>query len=587
MTPHPLSRRTLLTVGATAPLALTALPAGASPPSNANGGTAPPLTLPAVQRWHDGRLGHRLTRATRIVLTDGAEGFQEEAELLAENLVTDGHLVRPPAVLSGARIRPYDIVLQRGPVRGGGENPEAYAITADKWLTITSPTATGTFWGTRTLLQTFRSGLPAGTITDWPKLEERALMVDIGRKYFSPEWIKAIISEMSYLKMNTLQLHVSEGLGFRVESRTHPEIVSEQHLTQAELEDIQAHAHRHHVQVNGDVDTPGHMDHILSFHPQFQLVLANGTRHTGHLDYSQPGARQLVHEIIGEMCDLFDGPVFHLGGDEFFPAPWQGTGPDVVSASSAPQLVEYARQVTGRSDATIFDGYEFYLNELADLVRSKGKTARIFNDDVYPGEGVERIDASTQVDVWIRWNTRKPTAGDYVDAGHQVINANGDYLYFILTSEGLGTGPYKNPKGIYERWTPRTFMGAAGSQGDYLLPPDKPMLGAHLSVWCDSPDSMTQAEVAEQLQGWLQVFAQQTWGSPKPAATLAELQATVLPAVGTAPSTTSCAAAREERTHLRPLPEQPSRRRTAPHPFPEQPPVRNEQPLTRSLSSRP
>ena len=235
------------------------------------------------------------------------------------------------------------------------------------------------------------------------------------------------------------------------------------------------------------------------------------------------------------MCDLFDGPVFHLGGDEFFPAPWQGTGPDVVSDRTAPQLVAYAREVTGNDAATAHDGYEHYLNELADLVRSKGKRARIFNDDVYPHEGVSRIDPSTEIDVWIRWNATKPTASAYVDAGHQVINGNGDYLYFILTSSGVGEGPYKNPKGIYERWTPRTFMGLAGSAGDYILPADLPVAGAHLSVWCDSPDSMTQDAVATHLQEWLQVFAQQVWGSPRPTATLAELEATVLRKVGTAP----------------------------------------------------
>jgi hexosaminidase len=334
----------------------------------------------------------------------------------------------------------------------------------------------------------------------------------------------------------TITGRTADGLFWGTRTLVQQLIVSPQHLTREDVRGILDEAKRYHVEVNADVDTPGHLDHILSFHPELQLVLANGTRHRGHLDYSKPAARRLVHEIVDEMCDLFDGPVFHLGGDEFFPAPWQGTGPDVVSAASAPQLVEYARQVTGDPDATIFDGYEMYLNELGDLVRAKGKIARMWNDDIYPGEGVSRIDPRTQADVWIRWRSYKPTAGDYVDAGHDVINSNGDYLYFILTGGGVGTGPWKNPKGIYERWTPRTFMGVAGSAGDYILPADKPMLGSHLSVWCDDPSSLTQDQVADHLQEWLQVFAQQTWGSPKPTATLEELRTAVLEKVGTAPA---------------------------------------------------
>ncbi|RVU20923.1 hypothetical protein EOT10_26685 [Streptomyces antnestii] len=496
---------------------------------------APPTVLPAVQRFDAGTVAKEIVPATRIVLhPDSAASLRSAAEVLAEELVAEGHLSRAPQVVLSRDTKPHDIVLKLGAV-DQVDNPEAYSIVTDQTVTVTAPTAAGVFWGTRTLVQVLRSGMPVGRIVDWPTLSERSLMLDIGRKYFTPDWIKALIREMSFLKLNTLQLHISEGLGFRVACETHPEIVSEEHLTKTEVREILAFAKKCHVRVNADVDTPGHMDHILSFHPECQLVLANGTRQHGALDFSKPDARRLVHEIVGEMCDLFDGPVFHLGGDEFFPAPWQGTGPDVISDSTAPQLLQYARDMTGNPSATAHDGYEFYMNELADLVRSKGKTARMFNDDVYPGEGVNRVDPQTQVDVWIRWNPTKPNAGQYVAAGHEVINSNGDYLYFILTSNGLGTGPYKNPKGIYERWTPRTFMGAAGSAGDYHLPEYQPVFGAHLSVWCDSPQSMGQDEVARLLQEWLQVFSQQTWGSPKPVATLDEFRVKVAERVGTAP----------------------------------------------------
>ncbi|MER5439429.1 family 20 glycosylhydrolase [Streptomyces sp. NPDC002790] len=497
---------------------------------------APPTVLPAVQRFETGRTAERLSPATRIVLhPESARALRAVAEVLAEELVVEGHVDRTPRTAVSRHPKPHDIVLELAPVDGAGTHPEAYSVVVDRAVTVTSPTDTGVFWGTRTLVQMLRNGLPHGRVVDWPELTERSLLLDIGRKYFTPDWIKTLIREMSFLKMNALQLHLSEGLGFGVQSDTHPEITSQQHLSKAEVREILAYAKRYHVDINADVDTPGHMEHILAHHPEFQLVLADGTRHPGFLDFSMPGARQLAHEIVSEMCDLFDGPVFHLGGDEFFPAPWQGTGPDVISDRTAPQLVRYARGVNGKETATAHDGYEYYMNELADIVRAKGKVPRMFNDDIYPGEGVNRVDPGTQADVWIRWNTEKPHAGEYVDAGHQVINANGDYLYFILTSTGVGEGPHKNPKGIYERWTPRTFMGSAGSAGDYLLPETKPVFGAHLSVWCDSPESMQQDEVAHLLQEWLQVFAQQTWGSPKPVPTLRELRVKVLDRVGTAP----------------------------------------------------
>ncbi|MEN5075225.1 glycoside hydrolase family 20 protein, partial [Isoptericola cucumis] len=480
--------------------------------------------------------GRPLAPAARVALV-GAAGpaLRSEGELLARDLQLAGHVRRRPEVVVTTRPRPTDIVLEVADLPEV-PHPEGYVLSADDGLRISAPTGAGVFWGTRSLVQLLRSGRPRGTVVDWPELDERALMLDIGRKYWTPEWIKALIREMSYLKLNTLQLHISEGLGFGIESTRHPEIVSEQHLTKAEVREILDVARDHHVRVHPDVDTPAHLEHILAFHPEHQLVLADGTRHPSHLDFSRPAARTLVHEIVEEMCDLFDGGVFHLGGDEFFPAPWQGTGDDVVSDRTAPQLVAYAREATGDPAATVFDGYEVYLNELADLVRARGYTPRAWNDDIYPGEGVTRLDPGIQADVWIRWNDTKPTAADYAAAGHELVNANGDYLYFILTADGLGQGPHKNPRGIYERWTPRTFMGAAGSAGDFVLPAGTPMRGAHLSVWCDTPDAMTQEQVAAELQEWLQVFAQQTWGSPRTAATLDELRTQVVAVVGTAPA---------------------------------------------------
>ncbi|XSS41702.1 family 20 glycosylhydrolase [Propionibacteriaceae bacterium Y1685] len=260
------------------------------------------------------------------------------------------------------------------------------------------------------------------------------------------------------------------------------------------------------------MDSPAHLDHILQFRPDLQLVAADGTRHPGHLDFSKPAARELLCDLVEEMCPLFDGPVVHLGGDEFFPAPWQGTGPDVVTDAAVPQLGAYAREVTGQEEATALDGYRHHLNELAALVRSHGKRARIFNDDVHPGRGVHPIDPRTEIDEWVRWNDSLPSVLDHLAAGHQVVNGNGDHLYFILTEDGVGQGPYKSPRSIRERRTPRTFPGLAGSAGDIVLPDEVPIIGAHLSVWCDAPDVLTEQEVATQLQPWLEAFAERTAG---------------------------------------------------------------------------
>lgn len=51
-------------------------------------------------------------------------------------------------------------------------------------------------------------------------------MLDIARKPYSESWIEDRIRELGDLKYNELGLHFSDDQAFRIESSTHPEIVS-------------------------------------------------------------------------------------------------------------------------------------------------------------------------------------------------------------------------------------------------------------------------------------------------------------------------------------------------------------------------
>ena len=70
------------------------------------------------------------------------------------------------------------------------------------------------------MLQLLRHGrtIPAGTARDWPRYPERGLMIDNGRRYFSPAWIKREIRLLADLKLNQLHLHFSDNEGFSIES---------------------------------------------------------------------------------------------------------------------------------------------------------------------------------------------------------------------------------------------------------------------------------------------------------------------------------------------------------------------------------
>lgn len=205
-------------------------------------------------------------------------------------------------------------------------------------------------------------------------------MIDCARKYYSPETLKRHIRQMSYLKLNTLQMHINESEGFRVESKLFPQIVSGQHLTQDEVRDIIAYAKQRGVRIILDIDSPAHFRPILDVYPQWRLRLSNGHLGTSKIDFSIDEAREFVKALLGEMIDLFDTEIVHIGGDEYLPAPWEMWVESAVTDARAQQLVGWGRTQLNNQSATLHDAYVLYMNEIGDFVRSKGKTVRQWND---------------------------------------------------------------------------------------------------------------------------------------------------------------------------------------------------------------
>lgn len=426
------------------------------------------------------------------------------ADLAAENIDV--------VIAAGDAPRPGDLHLQLADTPGG---PEAYTVSVDGVLTVTARRPAGAYYATRTVLQLLRGAGVDSDMADAPAYRQRGVMLDIGRKYFTPDWIRALIRELGWLKLNTLHLHVNDNDGVRLECRSHPEIVSSRFLSREDLAGILRTAAEHHVTIVPEFDTPSHARAIIDAHPEFALRDRHGTRHGDKIDFSLPAARALVGDVVAEWAELFDGRYFHIGGDEFFAAPWEDMSlrdPDLF-----PTLIRYASERLG-GPATAGDAFLLYVGDLAELLRSHGKNARLWNDHLDPRESlVPPLAATAQVDVWVRWNPSYPSAADLADAGYSLVNRNGDYLYFIVSADTPPVnGARKSPHGIYELWHPHRFMGAAGA-GDFDLAASVPVDGAVLSIWCDAPDAMSESDVFTGVRDWLRAFAQRTWGSPSPA----------------------------------------------------------------------
>lgn len=474
-----------------------AAPAPSPTPTRTYALSKKPQTIPAVRGFEAARgPGWKPAEGGRVVVRNGA--LADEGKLTAKELgLTYG---------GEAQSRAGDVELALT-----GTKPsvsEAYTLTVKGGkVRIAAPAEAGVFYGTRTLKQEVRGGrtAPEGVVKDQPAKPQRGFMLDIARKHFTAGWIEDRVRELGDLKYNQLGLHFSDDQGFRIESTSHPEVVSQQHLTKAQVKKIVQLAAARHITVVPEIDSPGHLGAVIAAHPDLQLRNAKGVATRGAVDISKPAAAKIIDDLLNEYADVFPGAYWHLGADEYQAL--------VVSnpEASYPQLATAARQKYG-SNATVKDLATGWLNDRAKVMAAHDRTLRAWNDGFFRG-GTVQASKSLQVAYWTgkEYGARPPV--EYLSAGRKVVNYNDEFLYYVLGEPNA----FKYPTGqrIYEQWTPRVLRGTTAVAAKY----DGQILGGSFAVWCDLANRQTEAQVAAGVRMPLRALAQKVWDPAKPGLT--------------------------------------------------------------------
>ena len=460
-----------------------------------------PDTVPALRQWSGGVGELRLAKTARVV---GEKPVAAEVRLLARDL-----RLKPRP---GGAPRRGDVVLKIDrELETVGKS--GYRLRIGRTATVTSRSTTGLFYGGRTLLQLFEGdrSAPRGRASDYPRYTERGLMIDNGRQFFTRAWLADRIREMANLKLNLLHLHFSDNQGFRLESKTHPEIVSDPHLTHADIRALRRLAIRHHMNIVPELDAPGHMEAVLKNHPELQLTDALGRKQPDKLDVTLPEARQFMADLLGEYIPLFRAGFWHTGADEYL-----GIASTEQDYELYPQLEAYADEKYGES-ANGKDAVLDFVNFIGDIVRRDGGFLRVWSDGIEHGSAVT-LPPQTIVEWWENRSSASPQK--LMERGHLVQNAGWWPLYYVTG------GPLQSLRAteeeMYEDWNPHVFEGpwsprwGGGDPGGarFEVAKDAPnQLGAQLNVWNDDPGNMSQEEIAEGIAPRLRILAQKTWGS--------------------------------------------------------------------------
>ena len=184
-------------------------------------------------------------------------------------------------------------------------------------------------------------------------------MMDPARHFMPVEDVLRIIDAAAMCGMNRMHWHLADDQGWRVEIRRWPELtrtgarrgpsyfgpVSETEnncgfYTQEDVRRVVAFAREKGIEIVPEVEIPGHESAMLAAYPQFgcRRLLPGGEITDQGYDYrvltsagvfpnlvcaGRDEAVQFLKDILDEMCQLFPGPEFHIGGDEAVKMHWR------------------------------------------------------------------------------------------------------------------------------------------------------------------------------------------------------------------------------------------------------------------------
>jgi hexosaminidase len=438
-----------------------------------------PNTIPALREWTDGSGSYIFSASSRIMYN--GSGLAGDAATFAEDLKSLTGLTI--ATVSGSSPATGDIYMTLGatdPIIGN----EGYLLTIGSHVVISAKTNDGAFYGTRTMLQLIRQGytIAAGTARDWPMYKLRGTHVDNGRKYFTPAYLRDMIREHAYLKMNFYHLHMNDREGFRVQLFNHPEVPTSPYLTQAEVADLVALAAKYHVMLVPEIDMPGHDTEMLRNHPELWMNGSNASQ----MDLSKDGSYMLASDILNELIPLFPAPYWHIGADEYN----LGTNQNYVNYAQSHFCPPGTTAVAG-------DALVGFVNFVNGIVKAHGKKALAWHDVLSVPQSCINIDRDIIIDFW----NADPTT-EALPGGWFVLNSNRWQTYYVLGGSKTSVTKILN-------WNPAIFAGATIADSH-----PQNMGGKGLHIWCDKPNNQTEVQIASNTFDLYRAAGQKTWNSP-------------------------------------------------------------------------
>jgi hexosaminidase len=322
----------------------------------------------------------------------------------------------------------------------GIEEDESYRleISSEK-ITINATSDLGALHALETLLQMLQNNstsyyFPTAVIEDSPRFSWRGLMIDAARHFQPVEVIKRNLDAMAAVKMNVFHWHLVDDQGWRIEMKKSPklsQLASDGGFyTQEEIKNIVKYADERGILVVPEIDVPGHASAILTAYPEIGShkkddkttygIERNAGIFRPTLDPSNPKTYQLLSDIFDEVCPLFSGKYFHIGGDENEGKDWDAN----------PEIQEFKKK---NKLATNHDLQTYFTMQLIPMLKKHNKELMGWEEIMTKNMSKEAI-----IHSWKGSNEGVPAGQSLVNAvknGYKTVLSNGYYIDLVLGVE--------------------------------------------------------------------------------------------------------------------------------------------------------
>lgn len=500
-----------------------------------------PNILPPVQEWYGQTSGsYTLDASTHVYYT--SEKFAYAAHALCD----DYHEMTGQTIIA--------LSIQPGTEDNAGSNSviftdsddtalgeEGYYMnTTENGIRVSATHSTGAYWATRTILQGIHNSesgtLPCGEMRDYPTMELRGLIQDVGRKTFTLDYLQQLTKLMSWYKLNDFQVHLNDNYiqleqykdvngedrrlidpytAFRLESDIKEGgkdglyqadlTAKDVYYTKEEFKDFIEESANMGITIVPEFDMPAHALSMVKVRPDLKTpdedmswVTTNGNRSPAdhldlknQLDACMDFVKEIWNEYITGEDKVFDCPIIHIGADEY-------------EAGSA--------------------AYRKYVNQMFDFAEENGYKARVWGSLSQLSTGDEVLGAKVNPDGTVTrrqinlWNFGWSNPKAMYDLGFELINCNDGQFYIVPNAtyyyDYLGDDHLFN-------------VNITSMNGFNVPAGDEQMLGGAFAIWndmCDNAENgMSEYDIYRRTVRALGMLGTNLWG--KGSMTAAEAKA--------------------------------------------------------------